>query len=701
VLPFLGRMTASPRLASVVLVLSALGAWGCRPNSGRPLTRPTEDGDAGGIIIDAGPSAPNDGDVPEAMPHVLLAVEPPHGPFSGGTLVLLRGNGFGSNARVWFGDTELDAADVLAIDPHRLQVTAPPGAAGLADVAVQNGDDDSTLVTLSGGYAYDAFYLDPATGPTSGGTLVTINGQGTAFGDDTRVTIDREPCEVVEVRSPTELVCRAPAGTQGAKPVRVMSDGDEVIDVLDGFNYQNSDNGFRGGLSGQKLGKSLKVLVFDSGGGNAIPNAVVAVGADDPLVARTDANGVALITSEHLAPKATVTVARHCFQPITFVDIAIDTVTAYLDPVKSATCISPEGDLETGGGTPGQGAWIDGELVWPETEEFRRDSWSNIPDPKSDSEFKVAYVFQLASGPTDTFRTPSAVRAVTPASDGTTGYRFNLSTTPGTYTLYALAGIENRKQSPYAFTAYAMGVTRGVSVPAGGTPSDVFISVDAPLDHALELDISGPQATAKGPNRIDAHVAIRVGNDGYALLPSGQQSARLGTRGLSFVGVPPLSGSLKGTSYVAAVSAVTGSAGGLPRSVLGFLSTTSTTEPLAVGPFIEIPTLNQPAKSDAWNGRDLAWSSAPGGLSPDLAVLDVEFADGLYDWRIVAPGATRAVRLPDLGAIAEDIAWPKGEQSILVALARVDGFNYGDLRYRSFLTSAWTSYAVDAFFTSY
>lgn len=662
--------------------------------------RATDEGGSPGLIIDGGKPAPN-GDAPQTSPHALLAVQPAHGPFSGGTLVLLRGNGFGSDARVWFGSTELESDRVLPIDPHRLQVTAPPGAAGLADVVVQNGDDESTRVALTGGYAYDAFYADPAMGPTSGGTLVTINGQGTRFDADTRVSIDREPCEVVEVRSKNELVCRAPAGSPGAKPIRVVDASGESIDVLDAFSYQNSDNGFRGGLNGQKLGGTLKVLAFDSVTGNALPDTFAIVGADDPLVARTNSNGLAVITDERLGSSATVTVARRCFQPTTFVDVSVDTVTAFLDPVLSVTCFDPEGDLEVGGGTPGEGAWIDGELVWPETEEFRRDSWSNIPEPVSEDEVKVAYVFQLSPTPTERFRLPSVVRAVTPSSDGTTGYKFSMSTTPGTYTLYALAGIENRARSPYEFTAYAMGVTRGVSVPSGGTSNNVFINVDAQLDHALTLEISGPEPTKSGPDRISAHLAIRVGNDGYALLPGGAQGTLLGTPSLSFVGVPALSGSLKGLSYVAAVSAVTGKAGGLPRSVLGLLSTTSTDSPLPVGPFVQVPRLLTPSRNDPWNARDLEWTSAAGGLATDLAIVDISVAEGLYDWRIIAPGATRSLRLPDLAAIDERIAWPRGEQTIAIALAVVDGFDYGDLRYRSFKSNAWTAYAMDAFFANF
>ena len=133
---------------------------------------------------------------------------------------------------------------------------------------------------------------------------------------------------------------------------------------------------------------------------------------------------------------------------MTLVDVPVDTVTVYLDPVLSPACFDGSGDLPSGGGSFGTASSIAGELVWPETEEFRRGGWENVPAPASDDEVKVAYVFQLALDPTSRFRLPSGVTAVTPVSKGTAGYTFFLTAAPGNYTLYALAGIENRGHEP-------------------------------------------------------------------------------------------------------------------------------------------------------------------------------------------------------------------------------------------------------------
>src|SRR5262249_10229550 len=132
-----------------------------------------------------------EGDAPTLKPHAVLGVDPPHGPFSGGTLVAVRGNGFRSNARVFFAGAELPQTHVLVPAHRRPRLRTPPGGPAPADVVVQNGDDESTRAGLSGGFAYDDLYLDPSSGPTSGGTAVLVHAYAPVFDDATRVEIDR------------------------------------------------------------------------------------------------------------------------------------------------------------------------------------------------------------------------------------------------------------------------------------------------------------------------------------------------------------------------------------------------------------------------------------------------------------------------------------------------------------------------------
>ena len=697
---------ARPLGLAFALGLAAAFAPGCLSRADAPFTRQSDrdqDVGGGGLGIDVEGGTPDASDeLPPTAPHGVLGVNPPRGSFAGGGLALISGNGFAGNARVWFGNVELDSSAIVPIDQQRIQVTVPPGHTGAVDVAVQNGADDSTFAVLVGGYSYDQFYADPSSGPTSGGTQITLYGDGTKWNEATQVTIDQNPCVVNEVVSKTELRCTTPAGTPGSKSIRVSTSVD--VDVLDSFVYSNSDNGFKGGLSGNALTDNLRVLVLDNITAVGVPDATVIVGDDAASadILTTDSSGVTVDSKPKLGPKRTVTIARKCYQPQTFVDVGVDTVTAFLDPILAPGCGPPSGDLPASGGSGVYAANVSGQVVWPVGAEFKRDGWLDVPTPKSDDEQLVAYVLRLGGSSTDRFVLPSSAQAVTPSSGGERGYSFSTSGQPGNFTLYALAGIENRKHTPATFTAYQMGLVRGVAAKSGETKSDVFIQIDVDLDHTLNLDLSPPAVTARGPDRMQASASIRVGNEGFALLPNGYVSRDLPLSGpLSFVGVPSLSGSLLGTNYIVTARAVTGQAGSTPRSVAALGSAKDTSEPLLIDQFVQVPKLTTPAPNSTWDGKGLASTRAPGGSAVDLFVYDVESAGGLIAWKVIAPGTSESFDLPDLNAVGPDLGLIPGPLTITVNAARIDDFVYGALRYRDTAQRGWAAYATDVFYASY
>src|SRR5262249_32037029 len=178
----------------------------------------------------------------------------------------------------------------------------------------------------------------------------------------TTVTIDGKPCADIEIASATKIECVTPPGTPGAKDIVVDPLDADPIQVRDGFTYSDSVDGYRGGLSGGAFAGRLKVLAFDSFLGKPIPGAFAIAGDVNPKIARTQGNGVVEIDDLD-GDKVTVTVAAKCFSPITFVDVPVDTVTVYLDPILDPACLS--GDP---GSPPGRqifGGYIDGHLMFP------------------------------------------------------------------------------------------------------------------------------------------------------------------------------------------------------------------------------------------------------------------------------------------------------------------------------------------------
>ncbi len=684
-----------------VLALGFSASFACiaiNPTGYRPLTTEGPDGGGGSLFTlqDGGPPAnppPDAGD----DPHAVIGANPSHGPFNGGGTVLVSGKGFTSEARIWFGNTEVDETLTVPVDPTKVQVVAPAGTAGSVDLSVQNGNDTSTRRTLAGGYTYDALYAVPDTGPVPGGTVIEIVGQGTQWDATTVPKIDLQPCTTFSVDSPTQITCTVPAGTPGSKTITVTT-GSQTILVLDAYTYQDSDNGYKGGLSGSPLAGQLKVLVYDDYTGVPIPQALVIAGSDiaTALQATSDATGVAVINDPSLNAPVTVTVAGYCHSPISFVAEPVDTVTAYLNPVLSPACAG-SGDPPPTGGQVGAYGEVQGELVWPTINENMKGGWTNVPSTKKSTEHQVAYLFDATTDATQPFYLPAESSAVTPNTPGNQGYGFSYVLWPGNRSVYAIAGIQDDSLSPPQFTAYVMGLANGVPVLPGQVTSPIYIEMNKTLDQAITMSVTAPVPGPAGPDRLDATVAVLLGPDGYAIFPAGRKSPFLPITGnLSFVGLPGLDGALQGALFVSSASAVTGPSATAPMSVIAAVQTSDSAQVVDMNGFVNVPVLTTPAGNAAWDGMHLATTFPPGGAPPDLTVYQISSGNGLVTWTIAAPGGSQAITLPSLAGFPDE-ALPSGPINIAVYGAKVAGFNYGTLLYRQMQTAGMSAYSLDYF----
>jgi hypothetical protein len=674
---------------------SVVLAGACIATAPDGINRQTDgQGGSGADVLTTNSTTVGQGAGPDTKdPHAVLGVAPPHGPFTGNNHVIVHGKGFEPEVRVWFGDVE--ASDVIAIDPTQVQVSAPPHQPGEVDVTAQNGDDDSTRRTLPLGYTYDHLYAQPDKGPTAGGTVIHIFGHATSWDVDLEeVLIDQKPCTVTEVLAPDEVRCTVPQGTPGAKPIDVVTSAG-TTSALDAYTYADSEDGFKGGLSGLPLAGTLKVLAYDNFSGFPIPAAHVVVGDDvaTGLYQQTDGTGVVVFTDPSLDQPRTVTVAAECHSPITFVDVPVDTVTVYLDPVLTPQC-ADMGDVPPGGGTPVLAGFIDGQLVWPSTQEFQKGDWINVPAP-GPGESRVAYVFFARNNRSAPFSLPSATFTVTEESPGELGYGFNVPSFPGNQTLYALAGIldpgENR------FTAYAMGAVRGVAVQPGQETQQVVMRMDTALDQALTLDATPPPPGAKGPDRLHANVVIELAHQAYAILPNMDRTPLLPLiADVSFVGLPGLDGDLTGARYITSGEAVTGPQLAAPLSVVRAVATTTTSVPVDLTGFVRIPELLAPVSGGPWDGRDLSVDYPSGGFPVDLTVYEVTAGGGLWRWIIAVPQGAHDITVPDLSGF-DGAHLPAGPIVIGVFGARIDDFDYGAIGFAELRPTGMDAYSLDFF----
>jgi hypothetical protein len=163
----------------------------------------------------------------------VASISPTSGPEYGGTIVTITGAGLGTTTGVEFGG-----------EPAVIQSVSPDGTSVVVTSPAGEGSVDVTL-TLAGGSTLtadeDFVYVapivsdvSPGSGPTAGGTTVTIVGEG--LGGTTGVLFGDNPGTIVGTPTDTQVVVTSPAGTVGAVDVTVQLPGGVIV-VPDGFTY--------------------------------------------------------------------------------------------------------------------------------------------------------------------------------------------------------------------------------------------------------------------------------------------------------------------------------------------------------------------------------------------------------------------------------------------------------------------------------
>jgi hypothetical protein len=116
-----------------------------------------------------------------------------------------------------------------------------------------------------------------------------------------------------------------------------------------------------------------------------------------------------------------------------------------------------------------------------------------------------------------------------------------------------------------------------------------------------------------------------------------------------------------------------------------------------IGPFVPIPHLTVPSSSAAWDGQTVNVTVDPGPAF-DLLEVVITSSDASTAWTIAAPGSARAIQLPQLPT---ELGLPPGSLNLSVWGARVDGFDFGKLRYAQLSRWSWNAYANDFGFGRY
>ena len=162
-----------------------------------------------------GSSAVNAGDKYTYVPApTVSSISPTSGPAAGGTSVTITGTGFVSGDTVKFGSAA--ATSVTVVSATSITATSPAGT-GAVDVTVTDSLAQTSATSAGDKFTYNGpptvSAISPASGPTAGGTLVTITGSNYASGDT--VSFGSSAATGVTVASATSLTATSPAGRPG------------------------------------------------------------------------------------------------------------------------------------------------------------------------------------------------------------------------------------------------------------------------------------------------------------------------------------------------------------------------------------------------------------------------------------------------------------------------------------------------------
>ncbi|MCI0342714.1 MAG: IPT/TIG domain-containing protein [Planctomycetales bacterium] len=173
----------------------------------------------------------------------ITGLNPTFGPVAGGTLVTMTGTGFQTGATVTVGGSA--ATSVTVLTAGTITFVTPAGASGPASVTVTNPGPSSATATNAYTYVSGAApaptisSISPASGPTAGGTTITITGTGFQRNGASQatVTIAGSAATSVQVLTATTIVCVTPAGPAGAQNVVVTNPDAQSATAAGGFTY--------------------------------------------------------------------------------------------------------------------------------------------------------------------------------------------------------------------------------------------------------------------------------------------------------------------------------------------------------------------------------------------------------------------------------------------------------------------------------
>ncbi|MFR9799982.1 IPT/TIG domain-containing protein [Streptomyces sp. MS06] len=227
------------------------------------------------------------------MPPTLNDITPSQGPTGGGTIVTLTGTGLIGATAVRFGSTP--ATSYTVNSATRITAVSPPGIGGTVPVTVVSPIGTSNAVAYTYVAAVVPVVTDvaPDSGPTAGGTDVTLTGTGLTGA--TAVSFAGTPAASFTVDSDSRITAVTPAGSPGSAVVAVTTPAGSSAPSPDAYFFYAAPPVLNGAspAQGPVAGGTLVTLT----GSNLLNASAVRFGA-------TDATSFTVVSSTQITTTA-------------------------------------------------------------------------------------------------------------------------------------------------------------------------------------------------------------------------------------------------------------------------------------------------------------------------------------------------------------------------------------------------------------
>ncbi len=274
------------------------------------------------------------------LPPVSLVMTPSTGPIAGGTPITIAGVNLGTPTDVQFGGV---SGTNFSFNLGTISVTTPQGvnAGDVPVTIIYSGGVTQSILANTFTYTAAAATLGtptPGSGPTTGGTSVTLTGTG--FTPNSVVSIDGVPVPTT-YNSSTSLTFSTPIHSRGSAPITVVTSG--VTTSGASFTYAATPlNAVATPLTGSTTG-GTSVTVTGTGLAD-VTSVVVGGNTVNTITAQSDTS-LTFVTPAHAAGIVTVTLQGD------FGTSLLPSVFVYAAAAPTITSVNPATGAQDGGYT--------------------------------------------------------------------------------------------------------------------------------------------------------------------------------------------------------------------------------------------------------------------------------------------------------------------------------------------------------------